>query len=158
MLQLLSQLLQPSSSESGALYIGDLILHLLRNAGEHLSAVLPALLKALVERLLTAKTTMFTQVGETRHTQVLFADSTFQSLILPFAYLFTVARDMTLDLLEQLQVSSAAEPGVTKNALEVVIKAWCDEAVDTIQGTYSIKVKCVIRRVSSVGRLHADLA
>ncbi|KAJ9105109.1 hypothetical protein QFC20_004396 [Naganishia adeliensis] len=123
MLQLLSQLLQPSSSESGALYIGDLILHLLRNAGEHLSAVLPALLKALVERLLTAKTTMFTQ-----------------SLILPFAYLFTVARDMTLDLLEQLQVSSAAEPGVTKNALEVVIKAWCDEAVDTIQGTYSIKV------------------
>lgn len=48
---------------------------------------------------------------------------------------------MTLDLLEQLQVSSAAEPGVTKNALEVVIKAWCDEAVDTIQGTYSIKVK-----------------
>ncbi|KAI5452485.1 hypothetical protein NCC49_000648 [Naganishia albida] len=123
MLQLLSQLLQPSSSESGALYIGDLILHLLRNAGEHLSSVLPELLKALVERLLTAKTTIFTQ-----------------SLILPFAYLFTVARDMTLDLLEKMQVSSAAEPGVTKNALEVVIKAWCDEAVDTIQGTYSIKV------------------
>jgi hypothetical protein len=65
-------------------------------------------------------------------------------LILPFAYLFTVARDMTLDLLEQMQVS--AEPGVTKNALEVVIKAWCDEAVDTIQGTYSIKVKCVFDR------------
>lgn len=65
MLQLLSQLLQPSSSESGALYIGDLILHLLRNAGEHLSSVLPELLKALVERLLTAKTTIFTQVSPT---------------------------------------------------------------------------------------------
>jgi hypothetical protein len=63
MLQLLSQLLQPSSSESGALFIGDLILHLLRNAGEYLSSVLPALLKALVERLLTAKTTTFTQVS-----------------------------------------------------------------------------------------------
>jgi hypothetical protein len=48
---------------------------------------------------------------------------------------------MTLDLLEQLQVTSPTEPGTTRNALEVVIKAWCDEAVDTVQGTYSIKVK-----------------
>lgn len=78
---------------------------------------------------------------ETRLLKQVSADNSLQSLILPFAYLFTVARDMTLDLLEQLQVSSVAEPGVTKNALEVVIKAWCDEAVDTIQGTYSIKVK-----------------
>ena len=62
-------------------------------------------------------------------------------MILPFAYLFTVARDMTLDLLEQMQVDSPSESGMTRNALEVVIKAWCDEAVDTVQGTYSIKVK-----------------
>ncbi|KAJ9099923.1 hypothetical protein QFC21_003928 [Naganishia friedmannii] len=123
MLQMLARLLEPSFSESGALFIGDLILHLLRNAGEHLASVLPALLKALVERILISKTTTFTQ-----------------TLILPFAYLFTVAPDMTLDLLEQLQVSSPTEPGVQKNALEVVITAWCDEAVDTVQGTYSIKV------------------
>lgn len=61
-LQLLARLLEPSFSESGALFIGDLILHLLRNVGDQLSSVLPALLKALVERILTSKTTTFTQV------------------------------------------------------------------------------------------------
>lgn len=62
MLQMLARLLEPSFSESGALFIGDLILHLLRNAGDHLASVLPALLKALVERILISKTTTFTQV------------------------------------------------------------------------------------------------
>lgn len=65
-LQMLARLLDPSSSESGALFIGDLILHLLRNAGEHLSSVLPGLLKALVERIFTSKTTTFTQVSKWR--------------------------------------------------------------------------------------------
>jgi hypothetical protein len=63
LLQLLARLLNPSFSESGALFIGDLILHLLRNAGDHLASVLPSLLKALAERIVTSKTTTFTQVG-----------------------------------------------------------------------------------------------
>lgn len=61
-LALLAKLLDPSSSESAGLFMGDLILHLLRNAGDQLSLVLPDLLKALVNRVISAKTTTYTQV------------------------------------------------------------------------------------------------
>lgn len=77
-LQLLARLLNPSFSESGALFIGDLILHLLRNAGDHLAAVIPALLKALVERILTSKTTTFTQVGKYRYLKSFTADFSYR--------------------------------------------------------------------------------
>ena len=51
-----------SRDESGGLQIGDLIIHLLRRAGEAVLPVLPQLLQAMVSRMRTAKTATFLQV------------------------------------------------------------------------------------------------
>ena len=48
--------------ESGGLVIGDLIIHLLRKAGEAVLPVLLDLLEALLGRMRTAKTASFLQV------------------------------------------------------------------------------------------------
>lgn len=61
-LGVVAKLLQ-SEGESGGLLIGDLIIHLLRNAGEATLPVLPELLQAMLRRMLTAKTASFTQVS-----------------------------------------------------------------------------------------------
>lgn len=55
--------LEPSDSEAGGLFVGDLVIHLLRKAGPAVGPVLPDLLKAIVNRLSTAQTAMFTQVS-----------------------------------------------------------------------------------------------
>ncbi len=62
-LALLARLLDPSFSESGGLFMGDLIIHLLRNAGDHLNTVLPQLLDALVRRMTIAKTSTYVSVS-----------------------------------------------------------------------------------------------
>jgi hypothetical protein len=51
-----------SQDESGGLVIGDLIIHLLRRAGESVLPVLPELLQAMIGRMTTAKTATFLQV------------------------------------------------------------------------------------------------
>lgn len=61
-LGLLARLLAPSFSESGGLFVGDLVIHLLRKAGSSIEAVLPELLRALVVRLTTSQTPSFKQV------------------------------------------------------------------------------------------------
>ncbi|KAG8991743.1 hypothetical protein FRB93_002589 [Tulasnella sp. JGI-2019a] len=101
-------------SEAGGLFIGDLIVHLLRNAmadSEQLRAVLPELLGVLVRRMETAKTATF-----------------MQSLIIPFAYLIHERLNEVLTLLESMSVG-------TTNGLDVLIKAWCENA-EAIQGTW----------------------
>jgi hypothetical protein len=60
-LSLIAQILQ-SQDESGGLQIGDLIIHLLRKAGEGVLPVLPQLLQAMASRMTTAKTATFLQV------------------------------------------------------------------------------------------------
>lgn len=60
-LSLVAQILQ-SQDESGGLQIGDLIIHLLRRAGEAVLPVLPQLLQAMVSRMSNAKTATFLQV------------------------------------------------------------------------------------------------
>lgn len=52
-----------SQDESGGLVIGDLIIHLLRRAGEAVLPVLPELLQAMVGRMTSAKTATFLQVN-----------------------------------------------------------------------------------------------
>jgi hypothetical protein len=51
-----------SQDESGGLQIGDLIIHLLRQAGEAVLPVLSQLLQAMISRMKTAKTATFLQV------------------------------------------------------------------------------------------------
>ena len=60
-LKLVAKLLQ-NEDESGGLVIGDLIIHLLRRAGESVLPVLPELLQAMVGRMTSAKTATFLQV------------------------------------------------------------------------------------------------
>jgi len=55
-LELVGKLLAPSESESGGLLVGDLIIHLLRNAGDAILPVLPDLMRAMTNRMTTAKT------------------------------------------------------------------------------------------------------
>lgn len=52
-----------AEDESAGLTIGELIIHLLRRAGESVLPVLPELLQAMVTRMLTAKTATFVQVS-----------------------------------------------------------------------------------------------
>lgn len=64
-LSIVSRLLEPSESESGGLFVGDLVIHLIRTAGSSLGDVLPGLLTAFVTRLASAKTASFSQVAST---------------------------------------------------------------------------------------------
>lgn len=61
-LALVAKMLE-SQDESGGLVIGDLIIHLLRRAGEAILPVLPQLLQAMVGRMTSAKTATFLQVS-----------------------------------------------------------------------------------------------
>ena len=61
-LQVIAKQLQ-GQDESGSLFIGDLIIHLLRRAGEAILPVLPQLLEAMVRRMQSAKTATFLQVS-----------------------------------------------------------------------------------------------
>lgn len=59
---MVARLLQ-NEDESGGLVIGDLIIHLLRRAGESVLPVLPDLLHAMIGRMTSAKTATFLQVS-----------------------------------------------------------------------------------------------
>ena len=62
MFHLLARFLDPQFSESGGIFVGDLIMHLFRKAGHAMGGVLPDLLRAVVQRLASAKMPMFIQV------------------------------------------------------------------------------------------------
>ena len=102
--------------ESGGLFIGDLIIHLLRIAGDAVLPVLPELLQAMAGRMVTAKTATFVQ-----------------SLIIPFAFLvYHGQRDTVLSLLESTNISG-------RSALDIVINTWCENA-ETIQGFWAARI------------------
>ncbi|EST06744.1 Importin-beta, N-terminal domain protein [Kalmanozyma brasiliensis GHG001] len=131
MLQIIAKLLVPTNdSESGGLAVGDLVVALLRKAGDRIAHVLPDLLNAMVQRLATAQTATFTQ-----------------SLIVPVAYLLHDNDDQAkqvMDLLESIQVAPspdnpAAESG---NGLEVLCKKWVDN-VETFQGFWAQRVSAL---------------
>ncbi|KAF5393539.1 hypothetical protein D9757_000551 [Collybiopsis confluens] len=107
-LRLVARILQ-SEDESAGLTIGELIIHLLRRAGESVLPVLPELLQAMVTRMLTAKTATFVQ-----------------SLVVPFAFLINNQRDTVLSLLEEMNVQG-------RTGLDVLIQTWCENA-ETFQG------------------------
>lgn len=59
---LLGRFLAPTFSESGGIFVGELIMHLFRKAGDAIGPVLPDLLRAVVTRLATATMPSFIQV------------------------------------------------------------------------------------------------
>jgi hypothetical protein len=62
-LTLVASLLDPSGDESGGLVVGDLVINLLRKAGDAILPVLPGLLEAMIKRMTNAKTPTFLQVS-----------------------------------------------------------------------------------------------
>ena len=135
-LEVIAKQLQ-SEDESGGLVIGDLIIHLLRRAGESVLPVLPQLLEAMVRRMRTAKTATFLQVrlhlSALRCLTLTFSAShDLQSLIVPFAFLIHNQRDTVLDLLEGQAVDGTP-------ALEVFTRTWCENA-ETFQGFWPPRV------------------
>ena len=60
-LAVIARLLQ-NQDESGGLVIGDLIIHVLRRAGDAVLPVLPELLRAMLARMRNAETATFLQV------------------------------------------------------------------------------------------------
>jgi len=113
-LNFVARLLQ-SQEESGGLFIGDLIIHLMRKAGEAVLPVLPELLQAMLLRMKTAKTATF-----------------IQSLIVPFNFLIHNQRDTILGLLESSNVEG-------DSGLNVFVQTLC-ENVETFQGFWPSRV------------------
>ncbi|KAJ8590544.1 ARM repeat-containing protein [Rhizopogon salebrosus TDB-379] len=113
-LKVIARLLQ-NDDESGGLVIGDLIIHLLRRAGEAILPVLPELLQAMVSRMLSAKTATF-----------------IQSLVIPFAFLIYNQADTVLYLLESTTTNG-------RNGLDILIQTWCENA-ETFQGFWQSRV------------------
>ncbi|KAH8920893.1 ARM repeat-containing protein [Atractiella rhizophila] len=112
------------SNESGGMYVGDLVVHLLRKASQAVLPILPDLLTAFVKRLGTATTVSF-----------------IQSLILPFAFLIQAGEmDTVLNLLEGVTVTTT--DGSQKNGLEVLLTTWIDN-YGYFQGYWNIKVSTV---------------
>uniref|UniRef100_A0A0W0FXL4 Importin N-terminal domain-containing protein n=1 Tax=Moniliophthora roreri TaxID=221103 RepID=A0A0W0FXL4_MONRR len=107
-LRLVAKILQ-GDDESAGLTMGELVIHLLRRAGDRVLPVLPELLHAMVTRMLTAKTATF-----------------IQSLVIPFAFLINSQRDTVLTLLEEMNVQG-------RTGLDVLIQTWCENA-ETFQG------------------------
>ncbi|KAI0673956.1 ARM repeat-containing protein [Trametes maxima] len=116
-LQVIAKQLQ-SEDESGGLVIGDLIIHLLRRAGEAVLPVLPQLLQAMVTRMQTAKTATF-----------------LQSLIIPFAFLIHNQRDTVLSLLEGMNIDG-------RSGLDIFIQTWCENA-ETFQGFWPTRISAL---------------
>ncbi|KAJ7823248.1 ARM repeat-containing protein [Mycena leptocephala] len=104
-----------SQDESGGLVIGDLIIHLLRRAGESVLPVLPELLQAMIGRMTTAKTATF-----------------LQSLVIPFTFLINNQRDTVLALLESMNVQG-------RSGLDILIQTWCENA-ETFQGFWPSRI------------------
>ncbi|KAI6154075.1 ARM repeat-containing protein [Pisolithus tinctorius] len=124
-LKLVAKLLQ-NEDESGGLVIGDLITHLLRRVGESVLPVLPELLRAMAQRMLTAKTATF-----------------LQSLVIPFAFLVYNQADTLISLLESTRVQD-------RSALDIVIHTWCENA-ETFQGFWPTRISTI-----ALSRLYAS--
>ena len=72
---LLARFLSPTFSESGGVFVGELIMHLFRKAGGAIGPVLPDLLRAIVERLAVAKLQSFITVSHSQFAMIfLLAD------------------------------------------------------------------------------------
>lgn len=130
MLAFIARILE-SQDESGGLQIGDLIIHLLRQAGETVLPVLPQLLQAMISRMTTATTATFLQV-RSQIIYIVVALIYSQSLVIPFAFLINNQPDTVLSLLETININD-------RSGLHILIQTWCENA-ETFQGFWPSRV------------------
>jgi hypothetical protein len=111
----IAKLLDPTLPESSSIFVGDLIVQLVRKANNHMMPVLPQLLTAIVHRLSGAKIPSF-----------------IQSLITVFAYYIHNDLEAVLAFLSNLKIGN-------QDGLTVLINIWCDNQ-ESFHGFNAIKV------------------
>jgi hypothetical protein len=116
LMEFISKMLNPSVSDSSALFLGDLIAKVVVRSGDLIAPILPNLLKAVTERLSVATSTTF-----------------IQSFVMIYAHLIQSQLGATLDFLSSLNVQG-------RSGLDVVLSIWLDNSI-YFQGYYSLKLK-----------------
>ncbi|KAE8222867.1 hypothetical protein CF319_g3999 [Tilletia indica] len=126
-LSVVARALSPEQAESGGLEVGDLLIALLRKAGNAVLPALPELLQALVRRVANAETASFSQ-----------------SLILPFAFLMQEQAAVVLDLLEsttvEVMVANATGAETRQvSGLEALATKWVEDC-ETFRGFWAQRI------------------
>ncbi|KAJ3299143.1 hypothetical protein HK104_009937 [Borealophlyctis nickersoniae] len=116
-IQFVAKLLHPSQSESASVFVGGLITQLIKSGSNELLPVLPDLLRAVTERLESAKLSLF-----------------IQTLVMVFAHLIQTQMETVINFLTGITING-------KDGLSILLNAWCEHFGD-FQGFYSIKVRC----------------
>lgn len=114
----IAKLLEPTGSDSDALFVGDLIVTLIQKVGNGISPVLPDLLTAVLGRLMNTDYQPF-----------------IQSLVMVFAHLVISQQDTVFQFLCNTQING-------KSGLEILMTTWC-ENYDSFSGYYTIKVSAI---------------
>ncbi|KAI7903140.1 armadillo-type protein [Cokeromyces recurvatus] len=114
----IAKLLEPTGSDSDAIFVGDLIVTLIQKVGNGIAPVLPNLLTAVLGRLMNTDYQPF-----------------IQSLVMVFAHLIISQQDTVFQFLCDAQING-------KNGLEILMTTWCDN-YDSFSGYYTMKVSAV---------------
>lgn len=109
------KLLDPCTSESSAIFVGELITKLIQKGGSTLETYIPNLLTAVVHRLKEAKMPSFVQ-----------------TLVLIFCHLIQTQMTTVLTFLSSLTIGD-------KTGLEIFISKWLN-IFGEIQGFYAVKL------------------
>ncbi|KAG0250956.1 hypothetical protein BG011_007955 [Mortierella polycephala] len=118
LIQFIAKLLDPSQTESAALFVGDLISKLVTKGGGLIASVLPELLNAATVRLADAKLLSF-----------------IQPLVMVFAHLCLKQHETVINFLSGVNVHG-------RSGLNIVLTAWLANHAD-FQGLYHQKVSIV---------------
>ncbi|KAG0311531.1 hypothetical protein BGZ99_010110, partial [Dissophora globulifera] len=117
-IQFIAKLLDPSQTESAALFVGELISKLIKKGGDLVSPILPELLNAVTLRLTEAKLPTF-----------------IQPLVMVFAQLCLNQHEVVINFLSGLNLNG-------RNGLDIVMAAWLANHAD-FTGLYNQKVSAV---------------
>ncbi|KAK3819975.1 MAG: armadillo-type protein [Benniella sp.] len=117
-IQFIAKLLDPSQTESAALFVGDLISKLIKKGSDLVSPILPDLLNAVTLRLADAKLPSF-----------------IQPLVMVFAQLCLSQHEVVINFLSGLNING-------RNGLDIVMSAWLGNHAD-FTGVYNQKVSTV---------------
>ncbi|KAI7859526.1 armadillo-type protein [Circinella umbellata] len=113
-----ARLLEPKNSASESLFVGDLIVNLIKKAGNNIASVLPELLNAVLIRLQNTDYQPFVQ-----------------SLVLVFAHLIIQQQDTVFQFLCTTNING-------RSGLEILLPMWCDY-FGSFSGYYSLKVSAI---------------
>ncbi|GJJ78574.1 importin-9 [Entomortierella parvispora] len=117
-IQFIAKLLDPSQTESAALFVGDMICKLIKKGGDLVAPIIPDLLNAVTLRLAEAKLATF-----------------IQPLVMVFAHLCLNQHEVVINFLSGINIQG-------RNGLDIVLSAWLANHAD-FTGIYNQKVSTV---------------